>query len=387
MQRPFALLLASLWLVACGANSQPAVDLDPGDDDSGIDPDAPIGDSSGPTFDVSQDTNIDDGALNPDSACATTKAEAIKPPVDIIMVVDQSGSMSNEIANVKANINKLSDFLGKTGLDYRVVMIGTKGTSTYQLCVPPPLGLGSPTCDSNPPLLRVVNRNVQSWDALKIVLETYDTAPGTATAWADFLRKDAFKVFIPVTDDNSQGSGNPTATTFDTQLLAKPGEQFGTAAKRNYSVYPICGAPAFPAESPKCSTAVNTGATYVELAKLTKGQWFPVCSTDYGPIFEEMGKSIATRVACEFTVPPPPEGETLDPDKVNVSYTPGTGGSTQEILKDDSKPCESGANGWQYNTEKTKILLCGDACKQVQDDLGAKVDVIFGCQTIVKPPA
>ena len=387
MQRPFALLLASLWLVACGATREPLnEELEPGGDDSGID-DGGLTDSSGPFFDVSLDTNVDDAALNAATACATPKAEAIKPPVDIIMIVDQSGSMDKEIANIKANINKLSDFLTGTGLDYRVVMIGTKGTSTYQLCVPPPLGVGAPTCDSNPPLLRVVNRNVQSWDALKIALETYDSAPGTATAWADFLRKDAFKVFVPVTDDNSQGTGNPNATTFDTQLLAKPGGQFGTAEKRNYAVYPICGAPAYPAESPKCGTAVNTGATYVELAKLTNGKWFPVCETNYGPIFVEMGKSIATRVACEFTVPPPPEGEKLDPDKVNVSYTPGTGGSTEEILKDESKPCESGANGWQYNAEKTKIFLCGDACKKVQADLGAKVDVNFGCATNTKPPA
>ncbi|MEO7091844.1 MAG: hypothetical protein ABI175_01255, partial [Polyangiales bacterium] len=159
--------------------------------------------------------------------------------------------------------------------------------------------------------------------------------------------------------------------------------------KRNYVMYPICGAPAFPAETPKCgSNAVNTGSQYLAVAKLTKGRWFPICLTDFGPVFEEIAKNIATSVACELSIPPPPKGETLDPSKVNVSYTPGTPpGPAETVLRDDSKPCDAGANGWQYNADKTKILLCGDACKKIKADLGAKVNVQFGCETKIKPPA
>lgn len=339
-----------------------------------------------PGFDVALDTANDDAGPI-DASCATTEAAAIKPPVDVIMSIDQSGSMSDDIANVKNNVNKLSDFLKKTGLDYRVVMIGTPGTSTFNICVPPPLGVGAPSCASNPPGFRSVNQNVQSLDTLKLILSTFSSPVGSATAWSDFVRKDAVKVFIPITDDNSSLM---TSTDFDTQLLAKPGGQFGTAAKRNYVMYPICGAPAYPAETPKCgSNAVNTGPQYVAVAKLTKGKWFPICLTDFGPVFEEIAKNIATSVACELTIPKPPAGETLDPKKVNVTYTPGTppGGKPEDILRDDSKPCDAGANGWQYNADKTKILLCGDACTKIKADLGAKVNVQFGCETKFKPPA
>lgn len=52
-------------------------------------------------------------------------------------------------------------------------------------------------------------------------------------------------------------------------------------------------------------------------------------------------KSIASKVACELTVPPPPAGEVFDSlGKVNVLYTPSTGG-TVPIAKDDSKPCSN----------------------------------------------
>ena len=44
-------------------------------------------------------------------------------------------------------------------------------------------------------------------------------------------------------------------------------------------------------------------------------------------------------VDCEWVIPPPPEGETFDPNKVNVSYTTGSG----ELVALFNVP---GADGW-----------------------------------------
>lgn len=399
MNRRFALLLSALLLNACGA-SKDAGPEDLEEDTGGQSGDGSTDDVVEPGFDVSADTNVGDG-FSEGGACATTTAAAIKPPVDIIFAIDQSGSMSDDIANVKANINKLSSELNKTGLDYRVVMIAGYNTSsvnntgaaystssTYQVCVPAPLG--GATCGAGTSKFRASNVHIESYDSLKSIVLSYDMTTST-TKWKDFLRTTATKVIIPITDDNSNYSGTSwmyglSATDFDTQLLAKSGAPFGTKSKRNYVVYPIVGAPAYPSESPKCgSNAVNTGSEYIALAKLTKGKWFPICLTDFGPVFTEMAKSIATRVACELGIPEPPSGEKIDYNKVNVTYASSTGGGTSEtIAYDDKTACDSGANGWQYNADKTKILLCGDACKKVQADLTAKVTVEFGCGTVTK---
>lgn len=400
MNRRFALLLSALLLNACGANKDAGpedLEEDTGGQTSG---DGATDDVVEPGFDVSADVNVGDGFAE-GGACATTTAAAIKPPVDIIFAIDQSGSMSDDIANVKANINKLSTELNKTGLDYRVVMIAGydsssvnnsgaaySTSSTYQVCVPAPLG--GATCGAGTSKFRASNVHIESYDSLKSIVLSYDMTTST-TKWKDFLRTTATKVIIPITDDNSNYSGTTwmyglSATDFDTQLLAKSGAPFGTKSKRNYVVYPIIGAPAYPTESPKCGTnAVNTGSEYIALAKLTKGKWFPICLTDFGPVFTEMAKSIATRVACELGIPEPPSGEKIDYNKVNVTYASSTGGGTSETVTfDDKSPCDSGANGWQYNADKTKILLCGDACKKVQADLTAKVTVEFGCATVTK---
>lgn len=399
MNRRFALLFSALLLNACGAGKDAGPeDLD--EDTGGQTSDGSTDDVVEPGFDVSEDANIGDGFAE-GGACATTTAAAIKPPVDVIFAIDQSGSMSDDIANVKANINKLSTELNKTGLDYRVVMIAGYNSSSvnntgaaystsssFLVCVPAPLG--GATCGAGTSKFRASNVHIESYDSLKSIVLSYDmTTP--EQKWKDFLRTTATKVIIPITDDNSNYSGTSwmyglSATDFDTQLLAKPGAPFGTKSKRNYVVYPIVGAPAYPSESPKCgSNAVNTGTEYIALAKLTKGKWFPICLTDFGPVFTEMAKSIATRVACELGIPEPPSGEKIDYNKVNVTYASSTGGGTSETISyDDKSPCDSGANGWQYNADKTKILLCGDACKKVQADLSAKVTVEFGCGTVTK---
>lgn len=391
-------LAVSLSLACSAQRNDTAGTLDGGADGGDLDAGDSVVDDSGGGFDITDDTNVDEALT--DAACAKTEAAAIKPPVDIIVVIDQSGSMSDDIVNVKNNVNKLSDNLKKTGLDYRVIMIAgwdtasvdADGTprstsSTYAVCVPAPLG--GATCGASATRFRQANVNVQSNDALKIVARTYDST-ATSVKWKDFLRPGAAKVIIPITDDNSVNCGASsycgiTADEFDAAILAKAGAPFGTKSKRNYIVYPIMGAPAYPGETPKCgSNAVNTGDEYIKLAKLTKGKWFPICLTDFGPVFTEMAKSIATRVACELGVPTPPTGETIDYNKVNVTYTSSSGGTTEVVVKDDSLPCDAGANGWQYNADKTKILLCGDACKKVQADLSAKVSVEFGCATIFK---
>ncbi len=359
------------------------VPFDIGNDDTGSgDGTGGDGGDTHPSGDVLSDVSAD-------TTCATTEVVAAKPPVDVILVIDQSGSMSDDIANVKANINKLSDYLKASGLDYQVVMIAKVGTGTFDMCTPPPLGGVATLCtdatkplrNSNPPGYRTSNQTIASTNALSLLLSTYDSAT-IGIGWKDALRPDAFKAIIPITDDNSALA----AASFDTSLLAKaPAGMFGTAAARKYAAFPIMGSSAYPSEAKCGSTMVNNGPTYVSLVKLTGGKWFPLCSTDFGPLFTDIAKSIASKVACELTVPPPPAGEVFDPSKVNVVYSPASGGSVP-IARDDSKPCGAGANGWQYSTDGKKIYLCGTACSGLKADLGGKVSVQFGCEGKPPPP-
>jgi hypothetical protein len=361
----FSALAAAGLFIACGA-------ADKRSSFNTTDPDGSVGEG-GPSFTPSQDA----GANN----CATATAAAVKPPLDIIVIVDQSESMDEEIVSVKASINNLSTILNATGIDYHVVMIATKdgaNSPPYNVCVPPPLG--GPNCDSNGSTFRLVNEFIYSNDGLKLTLATLDATAGDKV-WADFLRPNALKVFIPVTDDDST---QMSAVNFDAQLLGKAGGAFGTDTARNYRFYPIIGASTFPSETKCGSGAVNNGPVYIALTKMTGGKWFPVCTADFAPVFNEIGSTLAAQSACELSIPTPANGGELDPDKVNVKFTSADGKKVEVVLQDKSAGCEDGANGWQYSADGKKVLLCGAACEEARNDPGSKVDVEFGCATQVK---
>ena len=88
------------------------------------------------------------------------------------------------------------------------------------------------------------------------------------------------------------------------------------------------------------------------------------------------------QLACEIAVPTPTQG-TLDPMKVNVSYTPG-GGSEQTIGKVADEASCGASGGWYYddNANPTMIILCPSTCDGVQADDEGKIEVVLGCTTI-----
>ncbi len=123
-----------------------------------------------------------------------------------------------------------------------------------------------------------------------------------------------------------------------------------------------------------CSDA---GPTYCHLDMTT--------ATDFGAALSAGLAEVAGQIGtCEFTVPPAPAGKTLNPKYVNVLYTNGAGKETS-IPQDAKGDCMS---GWKYDDKDapTKITLCGTDCDAVKADQGARVDVIFGCETKTNVP-
>ncbi len=90
-------------------------------------------------------------------------------------------------------------------------------------------------------------------------------------------------------------------------------------------------------------------------------------------------------LACEFEIPKPDNGSTLDPDKVNVEFTPSSGGKQPVYKVDNLAACVPW--GWYYDDpiNPTRILLCPDACNSVKQDTSGRIDLILGCKST--PPS
>lgn len=88
-------------------------------------------------------------------------------------------------------------------------------------------------------------------------------------------------------------------------------------------------------------------------------------------------------VDCTFNIPPPPSGETLDYNKVNVRFTSSSGTVTDALRDPSSSAC---SQGWQYSADKSQVDLCGDFCNAVKSDPGGSLQILFGCMTKVDIP-
>ena len=84
-------------------------------------------------------------------------------------------------------------------------------------------------------------------------------------------------------------------------------------------------------------------------------------------------------LACEYQIPPPPQGETFDESKVNVVFTPTNAGPETLSYNQDC----TGGTGWHYDDplNPKKIELCATTCSDVQKDKSGKIDIVFGCAT------
>jgi len=85
-------------------------------------------------------------------------------------------------------------------------------------------------------------------------------------------------------------------------------------------------------------------------------------------------------LACEYQLPPPPDGMKLDSTKVQVLYTPSTGDAEEVPSISSSSACSKNPNGgWYYDDANapSKITVCPCTCARLQ---AGRVDVRLGCK-------
>ncbi len=91
-------------------------------------------------------------------------------------------------------------------------------------------------------------------------------------------------------------------------------------------------------------------------------------------------------LACEYQIPPPTGGP-IDFAKVNVRYT-GSAGSENVPYVERADRCDPMRGGWYYDVPPamgvpTRILTCDATCRRFAADKAGKVELVFGCGTQV----
>jgi hypothetical protein len=308
------------------------------------------------------------------ASCATDSfaADFVEIPSDIIWVVDQSGSMDQETEYVQSKINDFAAAIDASDIDYRVVMIAQHTQAGENaICVPAPLANGS--CGNNT-RFRVVNELIDSRNGPSRFISRYN-------AYSDFLRPDAMKHIIFVTDDNSDTS----ASSFTTGLAGlMPAGMFST-----YNVHAIYAYG--NGMSNGCTGPFGSGETegtvYTTLVADSGGARGVICEDDWTAVLTDIEAAVVSgsQLSCELAVPTPTDGQTLDPMKVNVTYQAGGAGAAVTLSQVPDAAACTPAGGWYYdnNAAPTTITLCPATCTSVEADPDGNVTVQLGCETQV----
>jgi hypothetical protein len=363
-----------------------------------------------------------DCTINP-SSCGlqSYEAEVVIRPVDVILIIDNSGSMTAEIKGVQDNINKnFAQIIEQSGLDYRVILLSQHGKydPDEHVCIEAPLsGIPQGGC-VKPPAKPVFNPgkfyhysyfvgSTSGW------CKAHDSFDGGLKdefglgvgGWKQWLREDSIKHFVMMSDDgvvcgpyddaNKIAEGTAAAKAFDASLLALAPEHFGaTPETRRYAFHSIVAMdynnpktapyePQDPIIKVLCPTGVAPGTGHQALSILTKGLRFPLCdTTSYDVVFQAIADSVieGAQIECSFPIPEPPPNKTLDSDGVSVEYTPMGQGAPQVFVQVPN-PAACVANG--FYIAGNEVVLCPQACALLQTDKAAKIEVKFTCEPLI----
>jgi hypothetical protein len=339
-------------VAACG-NTRGKVGESEFDGPDGGDAAAPA--STGPTL-------SDPGLLKPDfsTACASTRSETKSRPAYLVLMVDRSGSMKND--NKWASVSTaLKSFFG----DGR-----TAGLHASMSFFPAPEG---DMCLANYKDPRIAMTALpegdpfpfrSAIDAVEVGGQT-PTVPALAGAVAYAEQQYALhgnegRVAIVLVTD-----GNPDGCTGNT--VPNAGDTVGDVAGR----------------IPTYVVGIGKSLSTLDFIARRGGTGNAILiDTDPAKTSTQLVSALdtitRTAVSCEYDVPPPPEGGTLDKFAVNVVIKKGDG---SDVVPPYNSQCDG--HGWRYDNldNPTKILLCPTTCTALADDRRSQVDLLFGCET------
>jgi len=352
-----------------------------------------------------------------DAACAaqSLRAERRKRPVDAVFVVDNSGSMGDEIAAVIASIDRdFAAIVDESGVDLRVVLISQYGVGGTAVCIEPPLAAASCAgglAGTNGPRFFHYDQEIGSNDGLCQLLETLDhgDAEGRApNGYRDWLRPEAQKAFVMFSDDQTLCAYNEgdseiafrgadpvaDALLFHETLLAKAPAQFGKAPDTRYQFYSIVGLsqrggvsdarlPHEPLDATSCDTAMASGLSYQALSVMTDALRYPICEgRSFDAVFRALAGSVveSSSADCAFDLPSAPGNQVLDTATINLALQSSGGGAAVRFGQVRSARDCAGKSA--FFVEGQRIELCPNACAVVKRDQAPQIDVLYGCDDI-----
>jgi hypothetical protein len=210
---------------------------------------------------------------------------------------------------------------------------------------------------------------VDSWSALEVIDARWDS-------FADFLRPDAVKHIIVVSDDESEQN----AAWFRGRMAPRLPDGFTFHSIVSLTERRDCFL--FICDTVGCSgpngDAEARGSTYITLSNDSGGIAASICDAEWTPIFSQIAEGVlrGAGLACSYEIPAAPFGEIVY-ESVRVEYIAPDGVTRTPLSRvSDASGC-TGVAQWYYdnNVAPTTVELCPAVC----GDLEGSVEIFFDC--------
>jgi hypothetical protein len=330
---------------------------------------AASGSGIGGGFDPSTGSGQGDAGVDPDAACATSSEEATLIPVNMFITVDKSGSMDDDGKWNAAKAAFTAFFKDPEASSLRVALRfwpdGNCNESSCSIdgCSQPQVDIG-PLSDPAHVDELVELFNAKDPDGLTPMWAALGGATKWATQYATQAEGAEKVVVILVTD------GEPTACP----------ENINEIAQHAKNAYEQAGILTFAVG---LAGSNESQMNVIAQAGNTQKGFFignGNAQTDLLAALKAIQKSA---VACVFAMPEGEPQHPVDAKKVNIVYTPSSGGAAVTFGQVGSKDECGPAGGWFYDDplDPAIIELCPATCDLVQADEGAKIQILLGCES------
>lgn len=280
--------------------------------------------------------------------------------VDILWVIDNSGTMGPKQTNLKNSINSfMSQFVTK-GMDYRIAVVTTDTRAVDPGAPNDPNLSGQAACfvssGANPKIITSATANAATvlgqnadvgffgsadahgLDAVELAL----SEPNLSNCNADFLRSDAFLAVIHFSDadDNTAATANGLLTFLDTvkaPITTPTGGQ-----TRSYFTSAMVVQDTSTPECQALGPFSEVGSKYIDLATRTGGAIASICENDFSAGLLSVGTQILEATTA-----------------VRLAYAPNV--STIVVYQDLSRISQSSVDGWTFDSTANKIVFHGSA--------------------------
>lgn len=331
------------------------------------------------------DPGQSDGGLQDGEICEELSADAEDIALELIVLLDRSGSMNSPFGNTKwtNSINALKSFFTDPESSGITVGINFFPHDSVNTC--------SPTHAACDPTLYGKPAAGEDIGALHVPLTQLPAGAPSLNAAMDADSPDGFCTPMHGALHGTLAFATARQEAFPERkvvvVFASDGEPNGCPTEQNQvgSIGNLV-ASAYNFNSLQTYVIAIDGSTVADLNELAAkggtGAAFNV-TQDIGAFADKMNEIRQKALGCEYLIPGA-SGE-LNPEQVNVSYTPGDQDVAQTLKQAANLGDCGGLPGWYYDDpdEPTKIFLCPTSCATVGSDPDGRIRFAFGCPTEV----